>query len=358
MAFLKIENVRLAGFSACVPKNIDENANSPCFDSESYKNFVATTGIERKRKAPDSICTSDLCIQAAEKLISDLRWSKEDISVLVLVTQTPDYILPATSPLIQHRLGLAKDCYTLDISLGCSGWVYGMSVATALLQLFAHQLDLMSGGKSLLLVGDTLSKTSSETDRSVWPLFGDAGTATALEYQPNAEPLLFNMNSDGSGYQVISINDGGYRNPVSQSSFDKVKRGEGIVSNNLQIILDGMDVFSFGIKRAPESVNKLIEEFSLNKEQIDYFIFHQANLMMNEMIRKKLKLPIEKVPYSLKDFGNTSSATIPLTMVTQLHDVLRGENLHHIACGFGVGLSWGSVYFNTEKIVCSDLIEI
>jgi 3-oxoacyl-[acyl-carrier-protein] synthase-3 len=166
------------------------------------------------------------------------------------------------------------------------------------------------------------------------------------------------MNSDGSGYQTIIINDGGYRNPVSQFSFNKIERGEGIVSNNLQLILDGMDVFSFGIKRAPESMDKLLNEFHLDKEQVDYFIFHQANLMMNEVIRKKLQLPVEKVPYSLKDFGNTSSAAIPLTMVTQLQKELINKHLHHIACGFGVGLSWGSVYFSTDKIVCSDLIEI
>jgi 3-oxoacyl-[acyl-carrier-protein] synthase-3 len=203
-----------------------------------------------------------------------------------------------------------------------------------------------------------MSKITTETDKSTRPLLGDAGTATALEYQINAEPMLFNMSSDGSGYKTIIINDGGYRHPVSQSSFNTVEREEGIISNNLQLILDGMDVFSFGIKRAPESVNKLIEEFHLNKEQVDYFIFHQANMMMNEMIRKKLKLPIEKVPYSMRNFGNTSSATIPLTMVTQLQKELRNKNLHHVACGFGVGLSWGSVYFNTDKIVCSDLIEI
>jgi 3-oxoacyl-[acyl-carrier-protein] synthase-3 len=208
------------------------------------------------------------------------------------------------------------------------------------------------------LVGDTPSKTHSEIDKSVWPLFGDTGTATALEYQPNAEPLLFNMNSDGSGYQAIIINDGGYRNPVTPASFNKVERGDGIVSNNLQTVLDGMDVFSFGIRRAPESINRLMEEFHLNRDEIDYFLFHQANRMMNEVIRKKLKLPVEKVPCSLKDFGNTSSAAIPLTMVTQLQKELREKNLHHVACGFGVGLSWGSVYFNTDKIICSDLIEI
>jgi 3-oxoacyl-[acyl-carrier-protein] synthase-3 len=205
MAFLKINNVRVKGISACVPRQIDENSSSPLFDKESFRKFVESTGIERKRKAPDNVCTSDLCIQAAEKLISDLNWNKDDISALVFVTQTPDYILPATSPLIQQRLGLGKDCYTLDISLGCSGWVYGMSVIAGLLQNAISDCKSIKWGgvKALLLVGDTILKINSETDKSTRPLFGDAGTATALEYQTDTEPLLFNMNSDGAGHQTI-----------------------------------------------------------------------------------------------------------------------------------------------------------
>jgi 3-oxoacyl-[acyl-carrier-protein] synthase-3 len=355
MAFLQVNNVKISGFSACVPKQVEENANFPMFDSESYKNFVATTGIERKRIAVNDVCTSDLCVAAAEKLIADLNWNKEDIDFLVFVTQTPDYILPATSCVIQDRLGLSKDCYTLDISLGCSGWVYGLSVIASLLN---QLIDNEKNAKALLLCGDTPSKATSITDKSAYPLFGDAGTATALEFSENAQPILFNMNSDGSGYQAIIINDGGYRNPVSVSSFEKMQRGEGVELNNLQVYLEAMDVFAFGIKRAPESVNKLLERFELNKETIDYFTFHQANMFMNEQIRKKLKLEKEKVPYSLKNFGNTSSATIPLTMVTELNEKLKTEKLRHIACGFGVGLSWGSVFFETDKMICSDLVEI
>jgi 3-oxoacyl-[acyl-carrier-protein] synthase-3 len=119
-----------------------------------------------------------------------------------------------------------------------------------------------------------------------------------------------------------------------------------------------MDVFSFGIKEAPRSINTLIDEFVLDKERTDYYLFHQANLFMNEQIRKKLKLPLEKVPYSLKNFGNTSSASIPLTMVTEIDNKLKSEKLNHIACGFGVGLSWGSIYFTTDNIVCPPLGEI
>jgi 3-oxoacyl-[acyl-carrier-protein] synthase-3 len=357
MAFLKIEDVKISGISACVPRQVEENSAFPLFDGESLKVFIDTVGVERKRKAPDTICTSDLCIPAVEALISDLHWDKADISILIFVTQTPDYILPATSPLIQHRLGLSRDCYTLDISLGCSGWVYGMSAAAGILKTVARSSS-SGGGKALLLAGDTASKSNSAEDKSAYPLFGDAVTVTALEYAAESEPMLFNMNSDGSGFEAIIIRDGGYRNPFSLSSLKKVVRGEGIVSNKLQVELDGMDIFSFGIKDAPKSVNTLIAEFNLEKERIDYFTFHQANLFMNEQIRKKLKLPAEKVPYSLKDFGNTSSASIPLTLLTQLKNDLIEKKLQHIACGFGVGLSWGSMYFSTDHIVCPLLVEV
>jgi 3-oxoacyl-[acyl-carrier-protein] synthase-3 len=355
MAYFKIENVKVSGISACVPKQVEENSNFPLFDRETFEKYAATTGVERKRVAPDNICTSDLCISAAENLIADLGWTKEDISILVFVTQTPDYILPATAMLIQHKLGLNKECYALDISLGCSGWIYGMSVVTSLLQ----SLNTITGkGKALLLTGDTHTRFCSKEDQSTYPLFGDVGAATALEYASDAEPMLFNMNSDGSGYKAIIINDGGFRNPFSISSLEKKMRGEGISSNNAQLVLDGMEVFSFGIKRAPECVNALIEKFDLDKNKIDYFIFHQANLMMNEQIRRKLKIPVEKVPYSLKNYGNTASASIPLTMATQIANELQARKLQHIACGFGVGLSWGSMYFSTDHIICPFIGEL
>jgi 3-oxoacyl-[acyl-carrier-protein] synthase-3 len=356
MAFLKINDVKICGMSACVPRQVDENRESSLFDDKSLNDFLNTTGIERKRRAPDNVCTSDLCVAAADRLIESLNWDRKDISIIVFVTQTPDYILPATSPIIQQRLGLGNECYALDVSLGCSGWVYGLSVVASLLKCLVGMSP--EGDKALLLAGDTILKFCSGQDKSTYPLFGDAGTATALEYCPGANPCLFNMGSDGEGFQAIVIQDGGLRNPFSLSSLNKVTRDEGITSNNLQLVLDGMEVFSFGIKRAPESVNALINEFKLNKDQIDYFIFHQANYLMNEKIRKKLQLPPEKTPYSLRDFGNTSSATIPLTMVTQLRNILIGKRLSHIASGFGVGLSWGSVHFTTDHINCPELVEI
>lgn len=350
MAFFKINNVRVCGMSACVPKQVEENADIYSKWGD-FSNFLGTTGIERRHIVPQEVCSSDLCIAAAEKLINELRWEKESIDAIVFVTQTADYILPATSPIIQDRLGLGEECYTLDISLGCSGWVYAMSALAALLQNGCMK-------RGLVLAGETPSKGCSAEDKSTWPLFGDAGTATAIEYDEEATPMLFHMCTDGSGKDTIIINDGGFRNATTTASLALVEHEEGVVRNKLQLELDGMNVFSFGITKAPKSVKKLLENYEIDKDSVDKFVFHQANLFMNEKIRKKLKLEEDKVPYSLKDFGNTSSASIPLTLVTQNSEELTSKKLNIIGCGFGVGLSWGSVYFETENIVCPELIEL
>lgn len=353
MAYLHFPNLKISGISACVPKNVEENAS---FYNQrwgsGYEDFVATTGVERAHRGDASICTSDLCYEAAEKLIADLGWDKSEIEALVFVTQTPDYILPATSCILQDRLGLSKSCMALDISLGCSGWVYGLSVIAGLMS---------NGGikKGLLLAGDTTSKHESIADKASWPLFGDAGTVTAIEYQEGLTGFSFNMNTDGSGYDAIIIPDGGCRHPFNEQSLILHEYEEGAKRTNLNCALDGMSVFSFGITKAPKSVRGLVEHFELNLNDIDLFLFHQANKFMNEKIRTKLGISAEKVPYSMTNYGNTSSASIPLTYCAQniANTPPRGV-LRVIACGFGVGLSWGSVHFELENIVVPNIIEI
>lgn len=349
MAFLNVNNVSIKGIAACVPSAKD------CV-SEIYKwgggeSFIDSTGIASRRRASDSVSASDLCLAAAEKLIADLGWAKSEIEALIFVTQTPDYILPATSCVLQQKLGLSKECYTLDISLGCSGWVYSMSVITSLMQNGTIK-------KGLLLAGDTVTKICSPEDKSTYPLFGDAGTATALEYEENSAGFKYLMNSDGNGYETIIIREGGYRSPVDAESLTETKIDDTISRRGIDLELNGMDVFSFGITKAPKSVKQLCEHFSIDKDNVDIFSFHQANKMMNEMIRKKLKLSEEKVPYCMDEFGNTSCASIPLVLVTRERTRLHNEKLSHIACGFGVGLSWGSVYFETDKISVPELIEL
>lgn len=351
MAFLEIKNVRVSGISACVPKSIEEILTLKLFKDGEAEKFIASTGVERRRYADMNTTASDLCFWAAEQLIKELEWNKEEIDCLIFVSQTPDFILPATACILQERLNLNHECYSIDISLGCSGWVYGASVISALMQNGNLQ-------KGLLLVGDTTLKINSSEDKSTWPLFGDAGTATAFEYEDKNSGLKFHLCTDGSGYEAIIMPDGGHRNPFSIESLIMEEFEDGIRRCKLDTILNGMDVFAFGISRGPETIRKLTAYFDINIANVDVFAFHQANKFLNEKIRKKLELPSDKVPYSLKNFGNTSCATIPLTLVTEWRNKLVNGPQKVIACAFGVGLSWGSVYFETDKVICPTLLEI
>ena len=315
------------------------------------ENFAESTGIWSRRRVRADITSSDLCQAAAEKLIVNLGWDKSEIDALFFVSQTPDYILPATSCVLQQKLELSKDCYTLDVSLGCSGWVYALSVIASLMQNGTIK-------KGILLAGDTITKFCSPEDKSTYPLFGDAGTATAIEYSPNALGMKFVFNTDGSGYETIIIREGAYRKPFTDGSLEIKQFDEGKLRRGIDLELNGMDVFSFGITKAPKSVKQLCEYFNIDKDAVDIFSFHQANKMMNEMIRKKLKIEENKVPYCMDNFGNTSCASIPLVLVTREREKLQNQHLKHIACGFGVGLSWGSAYFETNNIIVPELIEI
>lgn len=228
--------------------------------------------------------------------------------------------------------------------MGCSGWVYGLSNVVSLLQNGHIR-------KALLLCGDAKRHVQSND-----PLFGFAGTATAIEYHEGAKGFQFHFGTDGSGYDAIIIPDGGSRNQITLDSF-KIEIIDGHSCNRLQTRMKGMDVFSFGISTAPKSVKKLAEHFGFDYQAADYIVFHQANMKMNTMIVKKLKLDETKVPSCMSHFGNTSSASIPLTIATQLKGKIENRPTKFICCGFGVGLSWGTVAFETDNIVISDLIE-
>lgn len=344
MAFLNVKNVAIVGMSAGVPKQIMPTISTT--DKYDASAFVETTGVIEKRYSND-FTTSDLGQAAAEQLIADLNWDKKEIGALVFVTQTPDYILPATSCILQDKLGLNKDCFSLDISLGCSGWVYGLSVISSLMQTGMIK-------KGILIAGDARKQCFEEADQ----LFGFAGTATAVEYQEGAEGFKFHFGTDGSGYDAIIKPVGGCRNQVTADDLVPVMCEDGRMRHGFQTLMKGMDVFAFAITTAPKSIKKLVAEYSLNTEEVEYYIFHQANRKINETISKKLKLKEEQVPYSMTHFGNTSSASIPITIVTQLADKLANKKTEMIGCGFGVGLSWGTVHFTTDNPVISKLVEL
>lgn len=351
MATFSISDIAIKGISCSVPKNKQLNRDLSIMSPEDIEKFIEATGVEERRIADEKTCTSDLCFNAAENLIKQLSWRKEEIEVLVFVTQTADFILPVTSTILQDRLGLSNSCIAFDVPLGCSGYVYGMSIISSLMKAAGLR-------KGILLAGDTSSKLLSKEDKSTVPLFGDAGTATALEFDLNAKNMFFDLGTDGSGSNAIILKDGGARNRITPISLEYNEIDVGIKRNSCHLILEGMDVFSFGITQAPKTVNNLLEKFSIDKEKIDYFVFHQANLMMNKMIVKKLKLPSEKVPYSLREYGNTSSATIPLTIALNLKQELKNKTKEVILCGFGVGLSWGTAKLSLNNVLILDISEV
>lgn len=344
MAFLSYNNVHIVGMSVGVPKrkvcNLDIADISRDYDAAS---FVEVTGVKERRIG--ELTVSDLAVPTANQLLEEMGWEKSTIDGLVVVTQHGDYIVPATSCILQDKLGLSKECMAMDISLGCSGWVYGLS----------SLVGMMSSGnlhRCLLICGDARRRVEFND-----PLFGFAATVTALEYKEGVNEMLFHLGTDGSGFDAIIIPDGGARNQITPSSFVP-QEIEGRQYIPLQSRMKGMDVFSFGITTAPKSVKKLADYYGFDYSAYDYLVLHQANMKMNGMIAKKLKFPDEKVPSSMWEFGNTSSASIPLTIATQIGDQCRNGHVKLLCCGFGVGLSWGTVALGVDHLVIPDLIEV
>ena len=352
MALLSIKNISVRGVSACVPKAKVYTKDYDYITEKERELFEKNVGISERRVAPPHLTTSDFCFHAAEKLITDLNWNKDEIDCLIFVSQSPDYFLPATGILLQNRLGLKKTTIAFDINLGCSGYIYGLSVISSLIT--SGQIN-----KGLLLVGDKSTLSTNYEDKSTYPLFGDAGTATAIEFDKNADGIYFNLQSDGSGENAIKIPHGGSRFSVQPDTFTVKEIEPGINRSKRHLQLEGIEIFNFALREVAANTKELLEYSNTQAETVDYFVFHQANFMINESVRKKLKITDKtKVPYSIQKFGNTSSASIPLTMITELKEQLRQKSNTLFLSGFGVGFSWASCILKTKSLICSDLLEI
>jgi 3-oxoacyl-[acyl-carrier-protein] synthase-3 len=331
-----IRDIALAGIEASFPGQIAYNAEEPCIPEEERELFIRTTGISQRRIAPVGTTAADLCFESAQQLMSKLGWAPESVEILVFVTQTPDFTIPGTSMHLQARLGLPKTTACLDLNQGCAGYPYGLSLISSMMSAGGMQ-------RGLLLVGDTLTRFLSPQDKSTWPIFSDAGTATAMVREPGAA-MHFNLCTDGTGLKVIQTPEGGARQPFAADSLEMQDYGGGICRNGVQMSMDGMKVFSFATREVPANVQELLQYADKTVEETDAFVFHQANLLMNETIRRKLQIPPEKVPYSIGEYGNTSCATIPVTIWHTLRETLQSRRLATLLSGFGVGLSWGSVW--------------
>lgn len=344
MAQSTLHNVRFAGMASCVPHRVIDNLRDcPPSRRSERERLVRNIGIQTRRICQEWQCFSDLALVAAEKLMEELQWQREEIGALIVVTQSPDYLIPATAIILQNRLGLPHSTIAFDVNLGCSGYPFG-------LHLLGSMISAGGVKKALLLVGD---KCANIRD----PLFSDAGTATALEFDPNAPPMYFDLNSDGSGYQAIMLPAGAGREPFGAEHLVPSRDAHGMLHWPSELILDGPAVLSFSTQRVPPAIQRLLGYVQIDKDAIDYFIFHQANRMINETIRKKLGLPVDKVPMSLHDLGNTSGASLPVTMTARLHSTLKEKRHKLLLSGFGVGLSWGTVIMDVEDAKFPAMIE-
>lgn len=351
MAFIKINNVKMKGIAACVPSDIEENSDYPYFDENELDRIMPTIGVERRRVLKKGQACSDLAYEAAEKLIAELGWEKESIGLLMFCSPSRDYIQPDTACVIQHRLGLQESTMCFDMTLGCTAFSYGSTTALSILQNGAIK-------RGLVLNANMGSAEDAYTDKTTWPLIGDAGTAVAYEYDESAPPIWCELGTRGKDYEAIMIPDGGRRNPVTEKSLELIEFDKNIKRSRLHLDMKGMDVFSFAMKTAPKSVNAVLEFAGKSIEDIDLFFFHQANFYMVKKIIKKLKINPEDAPFSMINYGNTGAASIPFTMVTEKAEQLRNGKNKVVACSFGVGLSWGSLYFETEDLVIPDLVEM
>jgi 3-oxoacyl-[acyl-carrier-protein] synthase-3 len=345
MGLSTLHNVRLSGMASCVPKRSLSNLDDcPPNLRQERERLVRNIGISFRRICPSWQCFSDLAFEATEKLLAELHWDRNEIDALIVVTQSPDFPIPSTAIILQDRLKFSQSTIAFDVNLGCSGYPFGIHLLGSMIAAGAIK-------KGLLLVGD---KSASTLD----PLFSDAGTVTALEFDPNASPMYFDLNSDGSGYQAIIKPVGGHREPYAFHHSIPTKDVNGNLSWPDELKLDGPAVLSFSTQRVPPTVVRALEYAKLSKDEVDYFVFHQANKMINETIRKKLGLASEKVPSTLHDYGNTSGASLPLTVTVCLKDQLASKSNKILFAGFGIGLSWGVCVMDINNAVLPDLLEV
>lgn len=327
--------------SAVPQRRFDNLTDSTGFPVDEVDKVVKMAGVRTRHLASDTMCSSDLCVVAARRVMDTLSWAPESIDALIFVTQTPDYLLPSTSCLAHQRLDLSSRCAAFDVGLGCSGYPYGLWLASMMLN--------QSGFKRVLLLhGETPTRFSDNTDRAVALLFGDAGSATALEAgaPAQARPWWFSLHTDGTGWRDLIIEGGGFR---ERTPTDPRK---------LYVAMNGANIFNFTIKRVPSLVEETLQGSSTPEAEIDYFILHQSNQFIMRHLAKKMKVPEAKMPYTIQRFGSAGGPSIPLTLTQGGLQRPADRSLRLLLVGYGVGLSWGSALIDLAPDATLDHLEL
>ncbi len=337
---------RVVGVISCVPAKVRGNDDFVgTFGEEGVADVVKMIGVQQRRHVDGDTTTRDLCRFAAQRLLADLAWDAGSVDALIFVSQTPDFVLPPTACALQADLGLAQACIAFDINLGCSGYPYALWLGMTMIQTGAAR-------RVLLAVGDTISRIVDPADRATALLFGDAGTVTALEAGEDASPCQFILGSDGQGVKNLIVPTGGFRDYMACGD----TRLEGRMGEALY--MDGGEIFNFTLRSVPPLVARTVELGSADGQMPDYYLFHQANQFMLKHLIKKAKLSPDQAPLNIDEYGNTSSASIPLLMTTKLKEVLRERSYRLGLFGFGVGYSWASACLDIGPLRAVDTIEV
>lgn len=353
MASTKFEQVAVRGVVTAVPGDpIDIRQLGGAFDAGEVEKIAKTVGLAHVHRVDTRTTAGDLCVAAAERLLADLDWPRESVDGIIMVTQTPDHFLPATACVAHGTLGLADGCFAFDVGLGCSGYVYGLWMAS----------QFIAGGSAtrvLVLAGDTISRTISPEDKSVAMLFGDAGSATAVERDPSAEPVAFVLGTDGRGSANLSIPAGGFRERPGIASSVRATDESGSARAPAELYMDGLAIFNFTLQRVPELVRGTLCARGWEMSDVDAFLFHQANGFILGKIGKKLGIAPERAPVNIQRYGNTSMASIPLLLTDDMRDAVRGDApMRVVLAGFGVGYSWAGAALSLSRLASASVIRV
>lgn len=342
MSMFYNQGIGIAGIACAVPDNhVLVESFIPVFGEDVVNKFSAGTGIRATYKALQEQTASDLAVAAAEELFAHIKVNPFEIGAMFLVTQSPDYRRPSSASVVQLRLNLPIDCTCMEINLGCSGFVYGLQTAMAMMACADYKY-------ALLLLGETATKLVDPLDKSIVMMYGDAGAAILLERKEGVKTRTL-LRSDGSRYKSIVLPAGGFRD--MNPGHERFVCSDGIERSLYDIFMDGTSVFSFSISDVPQAISDYLKLTGTTVLDYNAFVFHQANQFIIKQLIRKLKLPKEQVPLTLDRYGNTGGVSIPLTICDAFGDK-SGDIVRGLVCGFGIGLSWGvaNIVIETDTV--------
>lgn len=297
-------------------------------------------GIKQRHIAAADEFASDMAVKASEKLFEENKIDKTTIDFVLLCTQSPDYFLPTTACLVQQKLGLSSSCGAIDFNQGCSGYVYGLSLAKGLI--------LGNIAKNVLLItAETYSKFIHPLDKGNRTIFGDAATASIISTEGVLKIKSFELGTNGEGYCNLIVKNGAARHPNKNNELKNDDFGN-IVSDD-HLYMNGSEIFNFTLQAVPSLVHNTLKKNNLQIDDIDLFVFHQANKYMLNHLRKKIGIPTEKFVIEMENYGNTVSSTIPIVLNHLLKEGKFSDKKKVLLAGFGVGYSWGGLVVESDK---------